>query len=40
MNGSTDYVEFYGYQNSGNVEAFLGGSVNTHASGTWVGPAS
>jgi len=34
LNGSTDYIEFYGWQSAGGV--FAGGSVNTQASATLV----
>lgn len=38
MNGSTDYVELYGYTSASSGNLFSSGSDNTYLSGSYVGP--
>ena len=38
MNGSTDYIEGYVYQNSGSNQTVNGLGAFTFMSGAWIGP--
>jgi hypothetical protein len=38
MNGTTDYVELFGYTSASSGNKFTAGAENTYLSGSYIGP--